>query len=42
MEAVEQFTGGVAHDFNNLLTVVGGNVDLMEDAHAFDPISPRL
>jgi PAS domain S-box-containing protein len=31
MEAYGQLTGGVAHDFNNLLTVVGGNLELLQD-----------
>ncbi|MFK7876366.1 MAG: ATP-binding protein [Paracoccaceae bacterium] len=31
MEAVGQLTGGIAHDFNNLLTVIGGNVDLIQE-----------
>jgi PAS domain S-box-containing protein len=31
MEAYGQLTGGVAHDFNNLLTVIGGNLELMQD-----------
>ena len=29
--AIRQLTGGIAHDFNNLLTVIGGNLDLLED-----------
>ena len=32
LEALGQLTSGVAHDFNNLLTVVGGNLELLEDA----------
>jgi PAS domain S-box-containing protein len=31
MEAYGQLTGGVAHDFNNLLTVIGGNLELLQD-----------
>jgi PAS domain S-box-containing protein len=31
MEAFGQLTGGVAHDFNNLLTVIGGNLELLQD-----------
>lgn len=31
MEAVGQLAGGIAHDFNNLLTVIGGNVELIEE-----------
>ena len=32
LEALGQLTSGVAHDFNNLLTVVGGNLELLENA----------
>jgi signal transduction histidine kinase/ActR/RegA family two-component response regulator len=31
MEAFGLLTGGVAHDFNNLLTVIGGNLELLQD-----------
>ena len=31
MEAIGQLAGGIAHDFNNLLTVIGGNVELLDD-----------
>jgi len=31
MDAIGQLAGGIAHDFNNLLTVIGGNVELLED-----------
>ena len=42
MEAVGQLTGGIAHDFNNLLTVIGGNVDLIQEdiSHAADYVQP--
>ncbi|MFT7245632.1 MAG: CheY-like chemotaxis protein [Candidatus Azotimanducaceae bacterium] len=32
LEALGQLTSGVAHDFNNLLTVVGCNLELLENA----------
>jgi PAS domain S-box-containing protein len=31
MEAFGQLTGGIAHDFNNLLTIIGGNLELLQD-----------
>jgi signal transduction histidine kinase/ActR/RegA family two-component response regulator len=31
MEAYGQLTGGIAHDFNNLLTVIGGNLELLDE-----------
>jgi PAS domain S-box-containing protein len=34
MEAFGQLTGGIAHDFNNLLTVIGGNLELLQDQMA--------
>lgn len=39
LEAVGHLTGGVAHDFNNLLTVISGNLQLLEDATAQDPVT---
>jgi PAS domain S-box-containing protein len=32
MEAIGQLTGGIAHDFNNLLTIIGGNLELLQDS----------
>jgi nitrogen-specific signal transduction histidine kinase/ActR/RegA family two-component response regulator len=40
MEAIGQLTGGIAHDFNNLMTVVGGNLELLEEGLASN--EPRL
>jgi PAS domain S-box-containing protein len=37
MEAIGQLAGGIAHDFNNLLTVIGGNVELLEDELSASP-----
>jgi PAS domain S-box-containing protein len=31
LEAFGQLTGGIAHDFNNLLTVIGGNLELLDE-----------
>lgn len=39
LEAVGQLTGGIAHDFNNLLTVISGNLQLLEDLVARDPVA---
>ncbi len=36
MDAIGQLTGGIAHDFNNLLTVIGGNLQLLEERLAPD------
>ena len=34
LESVGQLTGGIAHDFNNLLTVIGGNLQVLEELPA--------
>ncbi len=31
LQTVVQLTDGIAHDFNNLLTVMGGNLDMVDD-----------
>jgi PAS domain S-box-containing protein len=31
LESVGQLTGGIAHDFNNLLTIIGGNLQVLEE-----------
>jgi PAS domain S-box-containing protein len=41
MEAYGQLTGGIAHDFNNLLTVIGGNLELLDD-HVADARHKRV
>lgn len=39
LEAVGQLTGGIAHDFNNLLTVISGNLQLLQELVAQDPLA---
>lgn len=39
LEAVGHLTGGIAHDFNNLLTVISGNLQLLDEAAAQDPVA---
>jgi PAS domain S-box-containing protein len=42
MEAVGQLTGGLAHDFNNLLAIIIGNLDLLRELRADDPVTDEL
>lgn len=41
LESLGQLTGGVAHDFNNLLTVIGGNLQILEEFLPTDEFARR-
>lgn len=42
MEAFGQLAGGVAHDFNNLMAVIMGNLELLKETPADDPLRTDL
>ncbi|WP_119680643.1 histidine kinase famiy protein [Indioceanicola profundi] len=41
MEAIGQLTAGLAHDFNNLLQVITGNLEIIGEELAVDPVRAR-
>ena len=41
MDVLGQLTGGVAHDFNNLLSAIIGNLQLLQEAPAEQPLDER-
>ncbi len=42
LEKIGQITGGIAHDFKNLLSIIGGNLELLDQRVAADSTLRRI